>query len=135
MGEGKIGAWFIRAKTVENRENNESCPKEGCPTTNVLEKVSKLGSDDTVIVLLHGNAKVPKTYFDYFLFSLFWYFISIIFILLQNRGATHRHVAYKKFQKQGYYTLTLDYRGYGDSILSSELNMTSVVQDAKVALK
>ena len=58
MGEGKIGAWFIRAKTVENnRENDESCPKEGCPT-NVLEKVPKLGSDDTVIVLLHGNAKV-----------------------------------------------------------------------------
>ena len=66
MGEDKIGAWFIRAKTVENRENDESCPKEGCPSTNVLEKVPKLGSDDTVIVLLHGNAKVPKTYFDYF---------------------------------------------------------------------
>ena len=53
----------------------------------------------------------------------------------QNRGATHRHVAYKKFQKLGYYTLTLDYRGYGDSIMSKELNMTSVVQDAVLALK
>ena len=56
-------------------------------------------------------------------------------ILLQNRGATHRHVAYKKFQKHGYYTLTLDYRGYGDSIMSSELNMTSVAQDAILGLK
>ena len=44
-------------------------------------------------------------------------------------------MAYKKFQKQGFYTLTLDYRGYGDSKMSSELNMTSVVQDAVVALK
>jgi len=109
LSEDKIGAWFIRAKTEENIENEESCPTEGCPSKNVLEKVPKLGSDDTVIVLLHGNAK--------------------------NRGATHRHVAYKKFQKQGFYTLTLDYRGYGDSILSSELNMTSVVQDAILALK
>ena len=75
MGEDKIGAWFIRAKTVEDKEIDESCPKEGCPSTNVLEKVPKLGSDDTVIVLLHGNAKVPKTYFDYFSFSAFFHFI------------------------------------------------------------
>ena len=56
-------------------------------------------------------------------------------LTFQNRGATHRHVAYKKFQKLGCYTLTLDYRGYGDSIMSKELNMTSVVQDAVLALK
>ena len=61
--------------------------------------------------------------------------VLAVLVLFQNRGATHRHVAYKKFQKQGFYTLTLDYRGYGDSKMSSELNMTSVVQDAVVALK
>ena len=44
-------------------------------------------------------------------------------------------MAYKKFQKHGYYTLTLDYRGYGDSKMSSELNMTSVAQDAVLGLK
>ena len=69
------------------------------------------------------------------LFSLCTYVIPTYIILLQNRGATHRHVAYKKFQKHGYYTLTLDYRGYGDSIMSSELNMTSVAQDAILGLK
>jgi len=107
LNEDRIGAWFIRAKTADNEE--DFCPKDGCPSKSVLENVPKLGPDDTVIVLLHGNAK--------------------------NRGATHRHVAYKKFQKQGFYTLTLDYRGYGDSKMSSELNMTSVAQDAVVALK
>ena len=61
--------------------------------------------------------------------------LTVLAVLFQNRGATHRHVAYKKFQKQGFYTLTLDYRGYGDSKMTSELNMTSVVQDAIVALK
>ena len=61
--------------------------------------------------------------------------LTVLAVLFQNRGATHRHVAYKKFQKQGFYTLTLDYRGYGDSKMSSELNMTSVAQDAVVALK
>ena len=38
--------------------NRESCPKDGCPSNKILQQVPKLGPDDTVIVLLHGNAKV-----------------------------------------------------------------------------
>ena len=44
-------------------------------------------------------------------------------------------MAYKKFQNHGYYTLTLDYRGYGDSTMTSELTMASVVEDAILGLK
>ena len=36
----------------------------------------------------------------------------------QNRGASHRIAAYKRFQGQGYHTLTLDYRGWGDSVMA-----------------
>jgi len=33
LPEDKIGAWFIRAKSVDELENEDadSCPKEGCP--------------------------------------------------------------------------------------------------------
>ena len=34
-----------------------TCPKEGCPKK-TLENVPKLGPDDTVFILFHGNAKV-----------------------------------------------------------------------------
>lgn len=54
---------------------------------------------------------------------------------MQNRGASHRIAAYQLFQKQGYHTLTLDPRGYGDSTISSELNETSVVKDAVTAMR
>ena len=54
----KIGGWFIRAKSVDDVIDEESCPKDGCPTENVLKNVPRLGPKDTVIVLLHGNAKV-----------------------------------------------------------------------------
>ena len=58
--EDKIGAWFIRAKTVieEDKFEGETCPKDGCPAKKTLEQVPKLGSDDTVFILFHGNAKV-----------------------------------------------------------------------------
>ena len=57
------------------------------------------------------------------------------FYITQNRGASHRIAAYQLFQKQGYHTLTLDPRGYGDSTISSELNETSVVKDAVTAMR
>ena len=60
LNEDRIGAWFIRAKTIDSEE--DFCPKDGCPSKSVLENVPKLGLDDTVIVLLHGNAKVLSTY-------------------------------------------------------------------------
>ena len=58
--EDKIGAWFIRAKTVaeEDKLEGETCPKEGCPAKTTLEHMPKLGPDDTVFIFIHGNAKV-----------------------------------------------------------------------------
>ena len=56
----KIGAWFIRAKSLAEEDDvgNESCPKQGCPNTKVLKNIPKLGPEDTVFILFHGNAKV-----------------------------------------------------------------------------
>jgi len=68
-----------------------------------------LTEDDCVFLLLHGNAK--------------------------NRGAGHRIAAYKIFQSLGCHTLTLDYRGYGDSVMSWSLNETTLVEDAKAAIR
>ena len=58
-----------------------------------------------------------------------------LFLFAKNRGASHRVAAYQLFQKQGYHTLTLDPRGYGDSTISSEINETSVVKDAVMAMR
>jgi len=69
----------------------------------------KLGLDDTVFIYLHGNGN--------------------------NRGAPHRLAAYKVFQSQGYHTLTLDYRGYGDSVLKGEIGEDILIQDAKAAIE
>ena len=55
--------------------------------------------------------------------------------VFQNRGASHRIAAYKIFQSLGCHTLTMDYRGYGDSLMSWPLNETTVVEDAKAAIK
>jgi len=108
--DDKIGAWFVRAKTVTEKDfEGETCPKEGCPVQKTLKHMPPLGPDDTVFILFHGNAK--------------------------NRGASHRVAAYQLFQKQGYHTLTLDPRGYGDSTISSEINETSVVKDAVMAMR
>jgi len=111
----RLGAWFIKplTKSQEDRAtvsapSVDSCSSEGCGDQSRLT-VGKLSKDDTVFILLHGNAK--------------------------NRGASHRLAAYKIFQKWGYHTLTVDYRGYGDSIMSHPLNETTVVEDAKAAVK
>jgi len=107
----RIGAWFI--KPVQDSQTlsvttQDSCEREECDGEGRLS-VGKLTQDDTVFILLHGNAK--------------------------NRGASHRLAAYKIFQRWGYYTLTVDYRGYGDSVMSSPLSETTVVEDAKAAIK
>ena len=80
-----------------------------CSCTNAELGVEELSDSDCVFILLHGNAK--------------------------NRGAAHRVAAYKKFQSLGCYTLTVDYRGYGDSIMSQTINETTLVEDAKAAIK
>ena len=43
--------------------------------------------------------------------------------------------AYKVCQSLGFYTLTVDYRGYGDSVMLQPLNETTLVEDAKAAIK
>ena len=107
----RLGAWFIKplhdSQTV-SVTSSDSCSAQDCDSQARLN-VGKLSQDDTVFILLHGNAK--------------------------NRGASHRLAAYKIFQRWGYYTLTVDYRGYGDSVMSSPLSETTVVEDAKAAIK
>ena len=63
----------MRAKTVDLTEEEESgsCPIEGCPTTNkILQNIPKLGSDDTVIIMIHGNAKVHHFISVHFIYNL-----------------------------------------------------------------
>ena len=43
--------------------------------------------------------------------------------------------AYKVWQSLGCYTLTVDYRGYGDSVMTQNINETTLVQDAKASIK
>jgi len=113
----RIGGWFIRTddntKLSKAKHSEEACKiDESCGMTkdaNNILKTGKLTEDDCVFILLHGNAK--------------------------NRGAAHRIAAYKIFQSLGCYTLTMDYRGYGDSIMSWRLNETTVVEDALAAIK
>ena len=111
----RLGGWFI--KPLNRRTGTDTVSKQNqapntCNAENCMDEklsVDKLSSEDTVFILLHGNAK--------------------------NRGAAHRLAAYKIFQNLGYYTLTVDYRGYGDSVMSFPLNETTVVEDAKAAIK
>merc|ERR1711872_537713 len=74
-----------------------------------LFNTDSLSALDTVFLLLHGNAK--------------------------NRGAAHRIAAYKTFQKLGFHTLTLDYRGYGDSVKVGEMSESTIVEDALIAIR
>ena len=71
--------------------------------------VEELSDEDCVFILLHGNGR--------------------------NRGAAHRVAAYKVWQSLGCYTLTVDYRGYGDSVMTQTINETTLVQDAKASIK
>jgi len=110
----RLGGWLIKPISAlkegvtVSKQKADTCRKDECGYKGMLN-VGKLSEDDTVFILLHGNAK--------------------------NRGASHRLAAYKIFQSLGYYTLTVDYRGYGDSIMSFPLNETTVVEDAKAAIK
>ena len=83
------------------------CYNQQCSSD--LFNTDSLSALDTVFLLLHGNAK--------------------------NRGAAHRIAAYKTFQKLGFHTLTIDYRGYGDSIKVGDLSESSVVNDALMAIR
>ena len=71
--------------------------------------MEELSDEDCVFILLHGNGR--------------------------NRGAAHRVAAYKVWQSLGCYTLTVDYRGYGDSVMTQTINETTLVQDAKASIK
>jgi len=113
-GEGDenegIGAWFISPEGADDGDGY--CSKEkGCSDRSFYSH-KPLSSDATVFLLLHGNGK--------------------------NRGASHRIAAYKTFQKLGFYTLTIDYRGYGDSKTrrsTKELTESTVVEDAMMAIR
>ena len=65
--------------------NSESCPKDGCPSNKILQQVPKLGPDDTVIVLLHGNAKVNNFKF-FFHQNNFQYLNSTTNITSESRS-------------------------------------------------
>ena len=70
-------------------------------------KVETLSSSDVVILYLHGNGF--------------------------NRSQSHRVALYKEFLALGYYVLSIDYRGYGDSTNISPTEQ-SVVTDARACL-
>ena len=53
----------------------------------------------------------------------------------QNRGASHRIAEYKVWQRLGYHVLTIDYRGYGDTVMNGTLGETTLVEDSKAAIK
>ena len=54
--EEKIGGWWIRAPTKNGDVPHDKKPSD--KYTKVLHNMPKLGPDDTVFILLHGNAKV-----------------------------------------------------------------------------
>ena len=70
-------------------------------------KVETLTSSDVVILYLHGNG--------------------------YNRSQSHRVSLYKVFLSLGYYVLSIDYRGYGDSTNISPTEQ-SLVTDARAGL-
>ena len=43
--------------TEQESDDSGTCPKQGCPKKTLLN-MPKLGPDDTVFILFHGNAKV-----------------------------------------------------------------------------
>ena len=71
----KVGGWWIRPVPKEDEiieEEEEEKPSD--KYTKQLHDVGKLGPDDTVFVLLHGNAKVS------FLNSLCGFFWPPVYI-------------------------------------------------------
>ena len=54
---------------------------------------------------------------------------------LQNRGASHRIAEYKVWQRLGYHVLTIDYRGYGDTVMNGTIGERTLVEDSKAAIK
>jgi len=112
--EDKVAGWFIKplserntVSQVKDNSDGQTCDskKQDC---GILE-TGKLTKDDTVFILLHGNAK--------------------------NRGASHRIAAYKVWQRLGYHVLTIDYRGFGDSVMNGTIGETTLVEDSKAAIK
>ena len=55
----------------QDTSEGESCPKEGCPSTKTLQNMPKLGPDDTVFILFHGNAKVTMFTYTFNLMCLY----------------------------------------------------------------
>ena len=39
------------------------------------------------------------------------------------------------WQRLGYHVLTIDYRGYGDTLMNGTLGETTLVEDSKAAIK
>ena len=39
------------------------------------------------------------------------------------------------WQRLGYHVLTIDYRGYGDTVMNGTLGETTLVEDSKAAIK
>merc|ERR1712126_81829 len=111
----RIGGWYIKSEkssTISKKtEVDDTCQDKSCDVNKAVNVLGteKMTEDDCVFILMHGNAK--------------------------NRGAAHRIAAYKIFQSVGCDTLTMDYRGYGDSTMSGPINETTVVEDAKAAIK
>jgi len=101
----EVRGWWIHAGECKDGQHD----KDGCSSEENFINVPRLGPHDTVVVHLHGRSK--------------------------NRGTSHAIAAYKHFQKQGYHTLAMDYRGFGDSPMHDMVKETTVVQDVKLALK
>jgi len=101
----KVRGWWIHP---DDSKDGQYDMDGRCGEENVIN-IPRLGPYDTVVVHLHGRSK--------------------------NRGTSHAIAAYKHFQKQGYHTLAMDYRGFGDSPMHDMIKETTVVQDVKLALR
>ena len=68
----------------------------------------KIPQDATVVLYCHGNAETVSQF--------------------------HRRELYKIYQKQGYYLLAFDYRGYGFSSAEVQPNEDTMVKDTQVEI-
>ena len=141
-----VAGWFVKPTSARNTVSqvkdggggdSGACEanKEDCG----ILGVGKLTGDDTVFILLHGNAKVCTLYASDVKSLLFVVAASMqirwLYFSEQNRGASHRLAEYKVWQRLGYYVLTIDYRGYGDTRMNGTIGETTLVEDSKAAIK